>query len=40
MNVGKAAVLGNVSQRQVSLSQELLGMLDTQAQEILMRRET
>jgi hypothetical protein len=32
MDVGKAAVLGNVPLRQIGCAQELLGMLDAQPQ--------
>ena len=32
MDVGKAAVRGNVALRQIGRAQEFLGMLDTQSQ--------
>ena len=40
MDVGEAAILGDVPLRQIGRAQELLGMLDAQAEEVLVRRQT
>ena len=40
MDIGKAAVRGNVPLRQIGGAQELLGMFDPQPEEVLVRRET
>ena len=38
MDVGEAAVRGNVPLRQIRRPQQLLGLLDAQPEEVLVRR--